>query len=72
MSGPSSNRPRAGAERPLLIVLNNDAVICEGCYEPQNLEVDPGLIPWARIASGQCSCCGAEVEDHARGARASG
>jgi len=55
-----------------LIVLNNDAVICDDCYEPQNLEVDPGLIRWARIASGQCSCCGAEVEDHARGTRASG
>jgi len=72
MSGPASNRPRAGGERPLLIVLNNDAVICEDCYEPQNLEVDAGLIPWARIASGQCSCCGAEVEDHARGTHASG
>ncbi len=45
MTGASSNRPRAGAERPLLIVLNNDGTICEDCYEPQNLEVDPGLIP---------------------------
>lgn len=69
MTGASSNRPRAGAEHPLLIVLNNDGIMCEDCYEPQNLEVDPGLIPWARIDSGQCGCCGAEVDNHARDAR---
>lgn len=43
----------------ILIVLNNDTVICDGCYEPQVLETDPGLIPFARISKGVCGCCGA-------------
>jgi hypothetical protein len=39
------------------IALNNDTVICEGCYEPQEVEVDPGLVPFG-YSSLPCACCG--------------
>lgn len=44
------------------IVLNNDTVICDECYEPQFPEVDPGLVPFAHIQHGTCSTCGKETD----------
>jgi len=61
MTTERDNEQPTGAAPPSLIVLNNDAIVCEGCYEPQAMELDPGLIPWARITSGHCSRCGAEM-----------
>jgi len=61
MTGARGDQPPEGAAPASLIVLNNDAIVCDGCYEPQDLELDPGLIPWARITSGLCGGCGAEV-----------
>jgi hypothetical protein len=57
---------RGGQSSPVagptsLIVLNNDAIVCEDCFEPPVLEVDAGLIPWACTTAGQCSRCGAEL-----------
>jgi len=61
MTSVRHNERPAGAAPPSLIVLNNDAIICEDCYEPQVLELDPGLIPWGRIPIGACSRCGTEM-----------
>jgi hypothetical protein len=60
VTGEHDNDPGSASGAATLIVLNNDATVCEACYEPQALELDPGLIPWARIASGECSRCGAD------------
>jgi hypothetical protein len=59
MTGEHDTEAGMGGSAATLIVLNNDAIVCEPCYEPQALELDPGLIPWARIASGECNRCGA-------------
>ena len=34
MTGARGNQPSAGTAATLLIVLNNDAIVCEDCYEP--------------------------------------
>lgn len=62
MTSAREHEQPVSAPPPSLIVLNNDAIVCDTCYEPQALELDPGLIPWACIASG---------EPRARRARAS-
>jgi len=69
MTSARDNERPAGLAPPSLIVLNNDAIVCDACYEPQALEMDPGLIPWARVASGECSRCGAEMAALPPGAR---
>lgn len=47
-----------------LIVLNNDTLICDGCYEVNKLsetaiESDFGTFPMGRTARGECATCGA-------------
>jgi hypothetical protein len=47
--------------RMKLIVLNNDTLCCEDCYEPQEpYETDPGLIPYGLVDHGECASCGAK------------
>lgn len=43
-----------------MIVLNDDTIVCEGCYEENkpNVETDPGLVPFAYGVSGECKNCG--------------
>lgn len=55
-------RPLRYARRRL-VVLNNDSVICEHCYEdaaPSETEpdTDPGLMPMGDVTEGECSVCG--------------
>jgi hypothetical protein len=61
MTGVRGDQPSAVATPTSLIVLNNDAIVCEDCFDPPVLELDAGLIPWARTTAGQCSRCGAEL-----------
>lgn len=46
---------------PAMIVLNDDSVICEDCYDDNAsetaLEIDPGAVPFARIPGGRCKIC---------------
>ena len=60
MTDGRGDRAPAAATPTSLIVLNNDAIVCEDCFDPPVLELDAGLIPWARTTAGQCSRCGAE------------
>jgi len=70
MTSAREHEQPVSAPPPSLIVLNNDAIVCDACYKPQALELDPGLIPSACIASGECSRCGAGSAAPPPGARA--
>ena len=55
-----------------LIVLNNDTVVCDDCYElnaPSETapEVDPGQVPFGRTLVGQCSSCGLTLRGRSGG-----
>jgi hypothetical protein len=49
------------------LVLNDDTVICRDCYEPPNLEIDPGQVPIAETDQLPCWVCGAgEITERSR------
>jgi hypothetical protein len=49
----------AGAIR--FVVLNDDSVLCEDCYEmlKTDVEIDPGKVPFGTTNQGTCGYCGA-------------
>lgn len=59
--GPQGRLHRIEQSAEALIVLNNDTVICETCWENRDtpsMEIDPDQVPMGRTTRGECYRCG--------------